>query len=98
MRLAQAVQGGARIELLDGVKIHHADGWVLVLPDGSEAYCHLWAEAKTELAAKKYLDEYSSKVQSWQQSEDSSAVKELKEPKSERNGTTTTKTRAGSSK
>lgn len=70
MRLAQSVQGGARIELLDGVKIHLHDGWVLVLPDGSEAYCHLWAEAKTEIAAKKLIDEYAAKVQEWQQPSD----------------------------
>ncbi len=70
MRLAQTVKDGARIELLDGVKIHLSDGWVLVLPDGNEAYCHLWAESRTEIGAKKLLDTYAAKVQEWQKSPD----------------------------
>ena len=66
MRLAQDDSKGHKIELLDGVKIHQADGWVLVLPDGDEAYCHLWAEASSEKATKQYLSEYAKKVDEWQ--------------------------------
>lgn len=66
MRLAQNVTEGQRIELLDGVKIHLSDGWVLVLPDGNEAYCHLWVEGKTEDIAHSYLNTYTTKVQEWQ--------------------------------
>lgn len=77
MRLAQTVQEGQQIELLDGVKIHYADGWVLVLPDGNEAYCHLWAEAKTEKAAKEYIDLYTRRVQEWQKAEDEDLAKEM---------------------
>jgi mannose-1-phosphate guanylyltransferase/phosphomannomutase len=70
MRLAQIVTDGQRIELLDGVKIHLPEGWILVLPDGNEAYCHLWVEGKTETAAHAYLNEYTAKVQEWQGSGD----------------------------
>jgi mannose-1-phosphate guanylyltransferase/phosphomannomutase len=73
MRLAQMIEEGQRIELLDGVKIHLQDGWVLVLPDGSEAYCHLWAEAKSEKAARDLLDFYTTKVQEWQKTGDQPA-------------------------
>jgi mannose-1-phosphate guanylyltransferase/phosphomannomutase len=66
MRLAQVVDEGQRLELIDGIKIHFVDGWVLVLPDGNEAYCHLWAEAKSEKTARKILDEYTAKVEKWQ--------------------------------
>ncbi|MCG3204445.1 MAG: Glucose-1-phosphate adenylyltransferase [Elusimicrobia bacterium] len=78
MRLAQTVQEGQRIELLDGVKIHFQDGWVLVLPDGNEAYCHLWVEGKTEDVAKKYLENFSKKVQDWQKVGDENSLKEAK--------------------
>jgi phosphomannomutase len=74
--LAQTVTEGQRIELLDGVKIHFADGWVLVLPDGNEAYCHLWVEGKTEAAARGYLETYTKKVQEWQQSGDEELASE----------------------
>jgi mannose-1-phosphate guanylyltransferase/phosphomannomutase len=67
MRLAQTVQDGAKIELMDGVKLHFNDGWVLVLPDGNEAYCHLWTEGKTELITKKFIEDFSKKVQDWQE-------------------------------
>ncbi len=70
MRLAQNVEDGQRLELLDGVKIHLPEGWVLVLPDGAEAYCHLWTEAKTDKGAKDLLDRYVKKVQEWQKTSD----------------------------
>lgn len=66
MRLAQVVNERQKLELIDGVKIHFVDGWALVLPDGNEAYCHVWAEAKTERTARKVLDEYAAKVEKWQ--------------------------------
>ncbi len=66
MRLAQTVEEGQRVELVDGVKIHLADGWVLVLPDAAEAYCHLWVEAKTDRVARQYAEECLRKVQDWQ--------------------------------
>jgi mannose-1-phosphate guanylyltransferase/phosphomannomutase len=70
MRLAQIVDTGEHVELIDGVKIHLAEGWVLVLPDGDEAYCHLWVEAKTDVLARQYMDEYTRKVQDWQKTPD----------------------------
>lgn len=66
MRLAQDSAKGQKIELVDGVKIHKAGGWVLVLPDGDEAYCHVWAEAGDEATTRQYLDEYTQKVEEWQ--------------------------------
>lgn len=79
MRLAQITGEGERIELLDGVKIHLPEGgWVLVLPDGNEAYCHLWAEAKTAPAAQAILDEYIGKVLEWQKSPDDEKPQEVR--------------------
>lgn len=70
MRLAQKVQGDVKIELIDGVKIHFMNGWVLILPDANLAYCHVWAEAKTPEETKKILDEYCKKVLEWQKPDD----------------------------
>jgi mannose-1-phosphate guanylyltransferase/phosphomannomutase len=66
MRLAQVVNENQKLELIDGVKIHFVDGWALVLPDGNEAYCHVWAEAKTERTVHKIVDDYAAKVEKWQ--------------------------------
>ena len=33
------------VELVDGVKVHHDDGWALALPDPEEPVTHVWAEA-----------------------------------------------------
>jgi phosphomannomutase len=68
---------GQKVELIDGVKIHFVDGWVLVLPDANEAYCHVWAEAKTEDRVKHYLDEYSRKIEEWQKLDESDIEKKL---------------------
>lgn len=38
---------GREVETIDGVKIHAADGWVLVRPSGTEPLFRVYAEAKT---------------------------------------------------
>ena len=38
---------GRKVETIDGVKIHEADGWVLVRPAGTETLFRVYAEAKT---------------------------------------------------
>jgi len=66
MRNAQVVANGQVAELIDGVKIHFVDGWVLILPDPSEAYCHVWAEAQNKARSRELLDEFTAKVVEWQ--------------------------------
>lgn len=72
MRLAQISGAGQKVELLDGVKLHLADGWALILPDGNEAFCHVWVEGKTDKSARQYLDEFTKKVEEWQKVQDQS--------------------------
>lgn len=43
---------GRKVDTLDGVKIHEADGWVLVRPSGTEPVFRVYAEAKTPERAK----------------------------------------------
>jgi mannose-1-phosphate guanylyltransferase/phosphomannomutase len=80
MRLAQAVHDGQHVELIDGVKIHFIDGWVLVLPDATEAYCHIWAEASSSRVARKYLEDYTKKVENWQKGDEILTARGLLKP------------------
>ncbi len=52
LRAVESLARGQRIETLDGVKIHHPDGWVLVRPSGTEAVFRIYAEAKTASRAE----------------------------------------------
>jgi mannose-1-phosphate guanylyltransferase/phosphomannomutase len=52
-----------RIELVDGVKIHHdAGAWALALPDPEEPITHIWAEAASAADAKRLAQEYARRV------------------------------------
>jgi len=48
---------------IDGVKIIHEDGWVLIRPSGTELIFRIFAEAKTEERAKKLGSEGVDMVQ-----------------------------------
>jgi hypothetical protein len=41
--------------LVDGVKIIYPDGWALVLPDPEIAVTHVWADAATEVEARRLV-------------------------------------------
>ena len=43
---------GDRLELIDGVKIHHGSDWVLVLPDPEQPVVHVWAESDADAKAR----------------------------------------------
>lgn len=65
MRLAFENTKNKNTELVEGVKIHMRDAWVLMLPDPDEAYFHLWVEAEEERRAHDLLREYSEKITQW---------------------------------
>lgn len=50
---------------IDGIKVHFGNDWALVLPDQYTSYVHIFAEARDEKTAKKFLDEYRKKVENW---------------------------------
>lgn len=50
---------------IDGIKVHFGEDWVLVLPDQTQPFIRIIAEAKKEDAARKLLKEYRDKVESW---------------------------------
>ncbi len=53
---------GRDVELVDGVKVRHGDGWLLALPDPEEPITHLWAESSTEAEARRLSQEYARRI------------------------------------
>lgn len=54
--------GSRNVELVDGVKIVHANGWMLALPDPEEPVTHIWAEATTDHEARQLAQEYARRI------------------------------------
>jgi mannose-1-phosphate guanylyltransferase/phosphomannomutase len=50
------------LELVDGVKVLHDDGWALALPDPEEPITRVWAEAGSDAAATKLAQEYARRI------------------------------------
>ena len=50
------------LELLEGVKIHHPQGWVLVVPDGEEPVCRVYGEGFSQEIAESLTDWYSDRI------------------------------------
>lgn len=50
------------VELLDGVKVFHQDGWALVLPDPEEPVCRVFSEASSMEVAESLTDFYVDKI------------------------------------
>ncbi|HMR95677.1 MAG TPA: sugar phosphate nucleotidyltransferase [Microthrixaceae bacterium] len=53
---------GRDVDLIDGIKVHHATGWVLVLPDPEEPITHLWVEGDTLAEARTLVQEYARRI------------------------------------
>jgi mannose-1-phosphate guanylyltransferase/phosphomannomutase len=55
---------GRPLVLVDGVKIVHGDGWVLVVPDPEEALTHVWADGRSEEHAQALAAECARGIRS----------------------------------
>ncbi|MBS1838490.1 MAG: hypothetical protein JST64_12430, partial [Actinobacteria bacterium] len=53
---------GRDVDLIDGVKVHHGSGWVLVLPDPEEPTTHLWVEGDSLAEARTLVQEYARRI------------------------------------
>lgn len=51
------------MELLDGVKVFHPNGWALVLPDPEEPVCRVFSEGVSMEIAESLADFYTEKIQ-----------------------------------
>jgi mannose-1-phosphate guanylyltransferase/phosphomannomutase len=50
------------VDLVDGIKVHHGDGWALALPDPEEPVTHIWAESDSANAARRLAQEYARRI------------------------------------
>ena len=62
MRTLVELSKDRRLELIDGVKVLHDDGWVLALPDPTEPVTHIWAEAPDNTQARALAQEYVRRI------------------------------------
>jgi mannose-1-phosphate guanylyltransferase/phosphomannomutase len=62
MRTLVERSGDHPLELIDGVRVGHDDGWVLALPDPDEPVTHVWAEGDTDLRATQLAQEYCRRI------------------------------------
>ena len=59
----EAAHGGnGKVETLDGIRLGRPDGWVLILPDATEAAVNVWAEGTSDDQAAHYADEIAERV------------------------------------
>jgi mannose-1-phosphate guanylyltransferase/phosphomannomutase len=54
--------GSRQTELIDGVKVIEDGQWALVLPDPDEALTHVWAEADSDVHARRLAQEYVERI------------------------------------
>jgi mannose-1-phosphate guanylyltransferase/phosphomannomutase len=50
------------LELVDGVKVRHDNGWALALPDPEEPVTHVWAEAGSDVEARRLAQDYARRI------------------------------------
>jgi mannose-1-phosphate guanylyltransferase/phosphomannomutase len=62
MRTLVELSKDRRLELIDGVKVIHDDGWVLALPDPEEPITHIYAEGPDHATAKNLAKEYVRRI------------------------------------
>jgi mannose-1-phosphate guanylyltransferase/phosphomannomutase len=62
MRSLVELSKDRQVELVDGVRVLHDDGWALALPDPEEPVTHVWAEALDEAGARRLVQEYARRI------------------------------------
>lgn len=60
--LIEEMGSSDNMELLDGVKVYHPEGWALVLPDPEEPVCRVFSEGSTMEIAESLADFYIDKI------------------------------------
>lgn len=61
-RLIEGAGKTARLELLDGVKVFHPEGWSLVLPDPEQPLCRVFSEGVSMEVAESLTEMYIDKI------------------------------------
>ena len=55
-------KGNNVVELFEGIKIRHDNGWALILPDSEEAVCRIYSEGVSEEYAEELTRFYEEKI------------------------------------
>jgi mannose-1-phosphate guanylyltransferase/phosphomannomutase len=63
MRVLVEQSKGRDIDLVDGVRIHHDEGWALVLPDPDDPITRVTAEGTDMASAERLADEYVRRIE-----------------------------------
>jgi mannose-1-phosphate guanylyltransferase / phosphomannomutase len=63
MRSLIAEQPRDQIELFEGLRVRHDDGWVLVLPDASDPTFSIYAEAPSDGEAAAYAERMGTRIE-----------------------------------
>lgn len=56
-------KGSKEIELFEGIRINHDNGWALILPDSDEPICRVYSEGFSEEYAEELATIYEKKIQ-----------------------------------
>lgn len=62
MRSLVELSKDREVELIDGVKVRHDEGWALALPDPEEPVTHIWAESGSNGDARRLAQEYARRI------------------------------------
>jgi mannose-1-phosphate guanylyltransferase/phosphomannomutase len=62
MRSLVELSKDREVELVDGVRVLHDNGWALALPDPEEPVTHVWAEALDDAQARRLVQEYARRI------------------------------------
>lgn len=55
-------ESSRRLELIDGLKVYHEEGWALLLPDADEPFYHVYSEATSPARAEDLCRQYADKI------------------------------------
>jgi mannose-1-phosphate guanylyltransferase/phosphomannomutase len=62
MRSLVELSKDRKVDLVDGVRVHHDGGWALALPDPEEPVTHVWAEGASDTEARRLAQEYTRRI------------------------------------
>jgi mannose-1-phosphate guanylyltransferase/phosphomannomutase len=62
MRSLVELSKDRKVDLVDGVRVHHDHGWALALPDPEEPVTHIWAEGGSDTEARRLAQEYARRI------------------------------------
>jgi len=61
--LTREAEESGPVDLIDGIKVYRDRAWALILPDASEPYFHVYAEAETPEKSQQLLQEYVARIE-----------------------------------